>query len=49
MKKPKKTYRNPLAIAAKQRSGGAMSDKKDKRRSGKNKHREYLKEDYQCD
>lgn len=48
MKKPKKKYRNPLAIVAKTRgSSGPMSNKKNKRRSGKNKHREFLKEDYE--
>ena len=45
MKKPKKKYRNPLAIVAKTRSSsGPMRKKKDKRKNGKNKQQEFLKE-----
>ena len=45
MKKPSKKYRNPSAIAAKSRnSSGPMRKKKDKRKNGKNKQQEYLKE-----
>jgi hypothetical protein len=45
MKNPKKKYRNPALIPAKQRtSGGPMHPKKDKRKNGKNKQKEILKE-----
>jgi hypothetical protein len=47
MKKPKKKYRNILAVVAKTiSSSGPMRNKKDKRRNGKNRQREYLEEDY---
>jgi hypothetical protein len=43
MTKPKKTIRNPYAVAAKKRSAaGKMKPKKDKRKS--NKEQELLKE-----
>jgi hypothetical protein len=44
MKTKKKPIRNPFVVAAKSRKGGAMRSKKDKRKSGKNKRREILKE-----
>lgn len=48
MKKPKKKYRNPLVIPAKSRtSGGPMRSKQDKRKNGKNKQQEILKENEQ--
>lgn len=36
--------RNPYAVLAKARKGGVMRSKKDKRKNGKNKLQEYLKE-----
>ena len=49
MKKPKKKAskaRNPYAILARTKKGGAMRSKKDKRQNGKNKQQEYLNENY---
>jgi hypothetical protein len=43
MKKPKKT-RNAFAIPAKKRKAGKLRSKKDKRKNGKNKQKELLKE-----
>lgn len=45
MKTPTKKYRNPLVVPAKLRnSSGPMREKKDKRKNGKNKQREFLAE-----
>ena len=44
MKQPKKITRNPYAIAAKKRKAGVVIPKKDKRKNGKNKQQELLKE-----
>ena len=44
MKKSK--IRNPFLTKAKTRKGGAMRSKKDKRQNGKNKHQQFLSEDY---
>lgn len=47
MKKKKKSFRNPLATKAKtRRSSGPMRSKKNKRKSGKNKQKEFQNEDY---
>jgi hypothetical protein len=45
-KKSKNKARNPFAILAKTKKGGAMRSKKDKRQNGKNKHQQFLSEDY---
>lgn len=45
-KKSKNKARNPFAILAKVKKGGAMRSKKDKRQNGKNKHQQYINEDY---
>jgi hypothetical protein len=45
-KKTKNKPRNPFAILAKTKKGGAMRSKKDKRQNGKNKQQEYLNENY---
>jgi len=45
-KKSKNKARNPFAILAKTKKGGAMRSKKDKRQNGKNKQQEFLSEDY---
>lgn len=47
MKKPKEKYRNPFVTLAKTRRAGPMRDKKSKRKNGKNKQTEFLKEDYE--
>lgn len=44
MKKKKDAVRNPYTIPAKSRKAGKMRPKKDKRKTGKNKQREILKE-----
>lgn len=44
MKQPKKTTRNPYAVAAKKRKAGVVRPKKDKRKNGKNEQQELLKE-----
>lgn len=44
MKTAKTTERNPFAVPAKKRRAGKMRPKKDKRKSGKNKQTELLKE-----
>lgn len=47
MKTKKKKYRNPAATSANSRnSGGPMVNKKDKRKNGKNKQKEFLDEVY---
>jgi hypothetical protein len=49
VKKPKKKARkprNPFAVLAKTKKGGAMRSKKDKRQNGKNKQQEFLSEEY---
>ena len=38
--------RNPFVVKSKQRKGGVMRSKKDKRQNGKNKQQKYLSEDY---
>jgi len=45
-KKSKNKVRNPFAILAKDKKGGAMRSKKDKRKNGKNKQQEYLNDEY---
>jgi hypothetical protein len=45
-KKANKKSRNPFAVLAKTRKGGAMRPKKDKRQNGSNKQQEYLSEEY---
>lgn len=42
------TKRNPYVVPAKQRSGGPMKNKKNKRKNNKNKQKEY-KEEYDQD
>jgi hypothetical protein len=45
MKKKSKKIRNPHAISAKARkSSGKMRNKNEKRKNGKNKQKEYLKD-----
>lgn len=39
-----KTIRNPYATLAKSRKAGEIRPRKDKRKNGKNKQREYLSE-----
>lgn len=46
-KKKNKKFRNPAVIPAKSRtSGGPMRNKKNKRKNGKNKQKEFLDEMY---
>ena len=46
-KKYKLKYRSAVVLLAKTRkSGGAMRNKKDKRKNGKNSQEEFLDEDY---
>lgn len=43
----KKPPRNKFVLAMKKaKKGGPMKNKKDKRKTGKNKQKEYLKEDF---
>ena len=42
--KKKTTPRNPYAILAKKRKAGEIRPKKEKRKNGKNKQREFLSE-----
>jgi hypothetical protein len=44
MKKPSKKSRNAYAIPAKSRKAGVIRSKTEKRKNGKNKQAEYLKE-----
>ena len=44
--KNKSKARNPFATLAKNRKGGVMRSKKDKRQNGKNKRQHFLSEDY---
>jgi hypothetical protein len=44
MKKRKKKPRNPHAISANQRKSGVIPSKKRKKRNGKNKQAEFMKE-----
>ncbi len=46
MKKPSSKPRNPAALPAKNRKGGPMRNKKDKRLNGKNKQQKYLDENF---
>lgn len=42
MKKESKKIRNPFAVLAKNRKGGRMKSKKDKRKNGKNPQKEFV-------
>lgn len=42
----KKAIRNPFVTPMKSKKGGRMSNKKNKRRNGRNKQQDYLNEDY---
>jgi hypothetical protein len=44
MKKPSKKSRNAFAIPAKTRKAGVIRSKSEKRKNGKNKQTEYLKD-----
>lgn len=46
MKKSKKKFRNAATIPAKTRKAGVMKNKKDKRKNGKNKQKEFLSEEF---
>lgn len=46
MKKRSSKQRNPFVLPAKGKKGGPMINKKDKRKNGKNKSKEYLDENY---
>lgn len=46
MKKIKNKHRNPFLALSKNKKGGVMRSKRDKRRNGKNKLQQYLNEDY---
>lgn len=45
-KKSKNKVRNPFVVKSKQRKGGVMRSKKDKRQNGENKEQKYFNEDY---